>query len=154
MTDHNNEWSTLPMTDPLTAWVAANKAAQPLHDRAIMLGYNVGCSATGETRARARGFVLGATVRPAIGYRTHLRLSRRCGHIPRHLETLPVYCLELLGNPRVRTELDAASDGIATWIIDTETDQRFGVRTADLENITRLCVHAESQPTIGNWEPA
>jgi hypothetical protein len=39
-----------------------------------------------------------------------------------------------------------------TWITDTETGEVFGVHSIDLEPETRLCIHANSQPTIGNWE--
>jgi hypothetical protein len=66
-----------------------------------------------------------------------------------HLATLPRYCLELEGNPRIEVVPDA--NGTATWITDKDTGQRFGVRTADLENTAQLCVHAETPPTIGNW---
>ncbi len=140
------------MTDPLTAWVAAKQAADPLHDRAIVLGYNVGASATGELgREPEVSFWVRRFDLPSGSEQTFATVAQVSAHLD-HLETLPVYCLELVGNPRVETELDDASDGHATWIIDTNTGQRFGIRTADLENLTRLCIHAESQPTIGNWE--
>ena len=53
------------------------------------------------------------------------------------------------GNPRVAVVTE--EDGARTVITDTDTNQCFGIRTADLENATQLCVHAENPPAIGNW---
>jgi hypothetical protein len=66
------------------------------------------------------------------------------------LATLPRYCLQLEGNPRVAVV--TKEDGARTVITDTNTNQCFGIRTADFENATHLCVHAESPPIIGNWQ--
>jgi trimethylamine:corrinoid methyltransferase-like protein len=71
-----------------------------------------------------------------------------------HVQTLPVYCLELEGNPKVSVEtVIYRPDAAAVWITDTESGEKFGVRFNDLEAVTRLCIHADSLPTIGNWEP-
>jgi hypothetical protein len=69
-----------------------------------------------------------------------------------YLATLPRYCLDLEGNPGIEVTTDTA--GTATSITDKQTGERFGIRTADLENTTRLCVHADALPTIGNLRPA
>jgi hypothetical protein len=66
-----------------------------------------------------------------------------------HLATVPRYCLDLEDNSRIEVVTD--DDGTATWITDKDTGEKFGIRTADLENTTRLWVHAENPPTIGNW---
>jgi hypothetical protein len=125
------------MPDFHTAWMDANSAAAPLHDRAMTLGYNVGVSIGGE---------LGAQDAQASFW------VRRFDQPAENLETMPIYCLELVDNPRIDVTTD--EKGTATWITDTETGELFGVRTADLETVTRLCVHAESAPSVGNWEPA
>jgi hypothetical protein len=139
------------MTDPITAWVAARDAAQPLHDRAIMLGYVVSATATGELgREPEVSFWVRRFDQSGGDERTFATLNEVSSYLD-HLETLPVYCLELENNSRVETTPNA--DGTETWVTDTKTGEKFAVRTQDIEAITRLCVHAESQPTIGNWEP-
>jgi catechol-2,3-dioxygenase len=65
-----------------------------------------------------------------------------------HLATLPRYCLDLEGH---WIEVVSDREGTATWIMDRATGQHFEIRTADLENATRLCVHAETPPTA-NWQ--
>jgi hypothetical protein len=142
------------MTDPISAFLAAREGADELHSRAMLLGYNVGLNfhIGTDSPARASFPVWRVDQEPDTG--KSFDSPTTVIEYLRELEQLPAYCLELVGNPRIRTESDDASDGFATWIIDTQTDHRFGVRTQDLETITRLRVHAESQPTIGNWEPA
>jgi murein tripeptide amidase MpaA len=73
---------------------------------------------------------------------------------PDDVEKLQVYCLALVGNLRIEVVTESDNDGKVMWITDTETGHVFGVRTFDLEAETRLCIHAETPPTIGNWEPA
>jgi hypothetical protein len=140
------------MTDPDDAFAAARRQADALHGRAMLLGYNVGLHFGIGTHSPAQALFpvwrvdqesdTAHTFTTADGVNKYLD---ECGQLPR-------YCLELVGNPRIETESDAASDGHATWVIDTETGERFGIRTKDLETLTRLCIHADSQPTIGNWE--
>jgi hypothetical protein len=48
--------------------------------------------------------------------------------------------------------IDTADNGARTVITDKLSGESFGVRTADVENTAQLCVHAESAPTIGNWQ--
>jgi hypothetical protein len=63
------------------------------------------------------------------------------------VEKLQVYCLALVGNPRIQVVTESDNDGKVTGHV-------FGVRTFDLEAETRLCIHAETPPIIGSWEPA
>jgi hypothetical protein len=140
------------MTDMHAAWTEANRAAAPLHDRAMTLGYNVGVSIGGELgREPDVSFWVRRLDLPSDTAQTFAGTGPVSAHLD-HLETLPSWCLELVDNPGVDIKSD--EDGTATWIVDNVSGELFGVRTADLENATRLCVHAESQPTIGNWQPA
>jgi hypothetical protein len=145
------------MTNPFTAWAAAKQAADPLHDRAMVLGYNVGASVSGEFGQEPEvSFWVRRFDLPSGAEQTFATVTEVSAHLD-HLQTLPVYCLELENNPRIEvvTKIDPPPHGHAsTWITDTETGEVFGVRSIDLEAVTRLCVHAESQPTIGNWEPS
>jgi hypothetical protein len=68
---------------------------------------------------------------------------------PDDVEKLQVYCLALVGNPRIEVVTESDNDGKVTWITDTETGHVFGVRTFDLEAETRLCIHAELRPLLG-----
>jgi hypothetical protein len=140
------------MPDFHTAWMDANSAAAPLHDRAMTLGYNVGVSIGGELGAQdaQASFWVRRFDQPAENLQTFATTEPVSHHLD-HLETMPIYCLELVDNPRIDVTTD--EKGTATWITDTETGELFGVRTADLETVTRLCVHAESAPSVGNWEP-
>lgn len=145
------------MTNPFTLWNAAKDAAEPFYTRAIVLGYNVGvnlAAALGATPEQATAHVTFWVQRfdlPNDQAPTFDTTDEVSAHLDR-IEKLPVYCLELEGNPRVDTAPNV--EGTETIITDTQTGARFAVRTQDLEAITRLCVHAESQPTIGDWEPA
>jgi hypothetical protein len=140
------------MTDPDTAFATARRTADALHDRAMRLGYNVGLNFHVDTDSPARAWFPVWRVDQESNTAKTFSTAEQVNKYLDELEKLPRYCLDLLGNPRIRTELDDASDGHATWIIDTETGQRFGIRTADLKTLTRLCIHAERQPTIGNWQ--
>jgi hypothetical protein len=140
---------------------AAAQAAE-LHDRAMLLGYDVGAQVTTEAA------ILGVHPEPlgeeAVVLFTVWRVDQPKGsgetftttdEVEKHLEhlaTLPRYCLELVDNPRI--EVVTGEDGMATWITDSDTGEKFAIKTADLENATRLCVHADSPPTIGNWSQA
>jgi len=139
----------------------AQRQAGELHDEAMLLGYNVG--------AMLLGYNVGPKVSgdlsqdPIVSFRvwrvdlpdgaqeTFATVDDVRAHLAR-LAALPRYCLELVDNPRVEVVPD--ENGTATSITDTETGQRFGIRTADLESATRLCVHADEEdpPTIGNWQ--
>lgn len=142
------------MTDPDTAFAAARLTADTLHGRAMLLGCNVGLNFTVGTDLPARAsFPVWRVDQESDTAHTFATGDQVNNHLD-ELAQLPRYCLALVDNPRIETESDTASDGHATWIIDTQTDQRFGIRTKDLETLTRLCIHAESQPTIGNWEPS
>ena len=140
------------MTNPYEAWAAAIDAAQPLYDRAILLGYNVSASTHTEDDRTDVSFWVRRFDLPSGNERTFSTVDEVSQYLDSVAE-LQRYSLELVGNPRVRTEPDPDSDGFATWIVDTHTGERFGVRTQDLEAITTLHIHAEDQPTIGNWEP-
>ncbi|MFZ0718358.1 hypothetical protein [Mycobacterium sp.] len=150
------------MTDPITAWAAAMEAAEPLYTRAIVLGYNVSASINAEIGPTPEKTVTEVSfwVRrfdlPSGAEHTFATTAEASAYLD-HLKTLPVYCLELENNPRIKveTKIDPLPHGHAsTWITDNQTGEVFGVRSADLEAVTRLCIHAESQPKIGNWEPA
>jgi hypothetical protein len=141
------------MPDPHDAWMAANNAAGPLHDRAILLGYNVGVNAGGQfgqpatasfwvRRIDQQGEAAAQIFATAVEVSEHLD----------YLATLGRYRLALVNNPRMQVSPDA--DGPTTWFTDTDTGQLFAMRTADLEGATQLFVHAETPPTIGNWEQA
>ena len=136
----------------------ASTQAAVLHDYAMTLGYNVGVRiASGVPDPRIHVGPLGPE--PEVLFQVWrvdqpseiAATFRTAGSVKEHLKflaTLPQYCLDLENNPRVKVVPD--TDGTATWITDQETGQSFGIRTADLD-ATRLCVHAESPPTIGNW---
>jgi hypothetical protein len=150
------------MTDPITAWAAAKEAVEALYHRAIVLGYNVSVNLSAEIGPTpdktfstvsywVRRFDLPS------GAEQFFDTTAEVSECLDYVETLPVYCLELVDNPRitVETKIDPEPHGHAsTWITDTQTGEVFGVRSIDLETVTRLRIHAESQPTIGNWEPA
>jgi hypothetical protein len=70
-----------------------------------------------------------------------------------NVEKLQVYCLALVGNPRIEVVTESDNDGKVTWITNTETGHVFGVRNFDLKAETRLRIYVETPPTIGNWEP-
>jgi hypothetical protein len=144
------------MSNPFEAWAAASRVSQPMHDRAISLGYNVSANISGELGHEPDhvSFWVRRFDQPSGAERTFDSIDEVRQYLD-HLETLPVYCLELVGNSRVTAEVEIyRPDAAAVVIADTETGEKFGVRFNDLEAITRLCVHAESQPTIGNWEPS
>ena len=146
------------MTNPLQVYAAARRAADPLHDRAIVLGYNVSANVSGELFGRQPSkvsFWVRRFDQPSGTERTFKTVTEVSAYLDQ-LQKLPVYCLELEGNPRVNVtvEIYPGSETATTWITDNDTGQRFAVRFNDLEAVTRLCIHAESQPTIGNWEPA
>jgi hypothetical protein len=139
------------MTDWNTALIEARAAAAELHDRARTLGYRVGAHVGGdidqepEVSYSVRRFDL-----PSDTAETFAGTGPVSAYLD-HVETMQSWCLELVDNPRVDVTTD--EKGTATWIVDSESGEMFGVRTVDLENVTRLCVHAESAPTIGNWHP-
>jgi hypothetical protein len=138
---------------------AAHTEAAALHDHAMMLGYNVGVGIASEaadrrTHAGPLGkepevwFQVWRLDQPSETADTFRSVDTVKEHL-KFLATFPRYCLQLEGNPRVAVVTEA--DGARTVITDTDTNQCFGIRTADLENTTQLCVHAESPPNIGNW---
>lgn len=144
------------MTNPFEAWAAAKDAADPLHDRAILLGYNVGANISGEFGSNqvAVSFWVRRFDLPS-GNEAHFDTAEAVNRYLTEIELLHQrYSLALVGNPRIRTEPDPETDGFATWISDTKTGERFGVRTRDLETATTLYIYAGSIPTIGNWELA
>ena len=139
---------------------AASREAAALHDHAMTLGYNVGVGIASEAAdRRIHAGPLGKD--PEVWFRvwrvdqpsetadTFTSVDSVKEHL-KFLATLPRYCLQLEGNPRVAvfTEEDG---GARTVITDTDTNQCFAIRTADLENATQLCVHADNPPAIGNW---
>jgi hypothetical protein len=130
----------------------ARRQGNELHDHAMPLGYNANCTIDGELGgAPDVSFWVRRVDQPAGTEKTFTTADAAREHLE-HLATLPRYCLELENNPRIEVVTDA--DGTATWITDKETGEMFGIRTADLETATRLCVHAENPPTIGNWSQA
>ena len=127
----------------------ARSQAGAVRDQAIRLGYDVVAERTGSEIT----FVVWRFDQPKDAGR---RLTTIDG-VLKYLEyvaTLPQYCLDLAGNPRVGVASD--TDGQATWITDNATGQQFAVRTEDLENVRTLYVHADAEtpPTIGNWRAA
>jgi hypothetical protein len=149
--------------DDMSRWaeraLKARNQAGDLHDQAMLLGYNVAADTSGEP-ADLR---VGTT--PMHQEPTVLFMVRRVDQPPEtteafttadavkehlaYLATLPRYCLDLEDNARIEVTSDA--EGTATLITDKDTGQSFDIRTVDLENATRLCVHAEAPPTVGNW---
>jgi hypothetical protein len=143
-------------TNPLEAWAAASRASDPLHTRAILPGYNVGASISGNWGQEPDNvsFWVRRFDQPSGTERTFGSAEDVHAYLD-HLETLPVYCLELEGNPRVNVVVESYPHGAAAVVItDKETGEHFGIRFEDLETVTSLCIHADSLPTIGNWEPA
>lgn len=138
------------MPDLRSAWTAAKQYAAASHDRAMLLGYNVGYSVGAPLGQDADevSFWVRRVDQPSDTARAFATTAEINAYLD-DLATLPRYCLELQCNPRIKVTSD--TDGTATWITDTETGERFGIRTADLESATQLCVHAKVPPTIGNW---
>jgi hypothetical protein len=137
------------MTDWDEPLQQARRDADQLHDRAMRLGYNASFSIGGELgKAPEVSFWVRRVDQPDGTEEVFATFDEARKHVE-DLASLPRYCLELEDNPRIEVVTDA--DGTATWITDTDTGRRFGLRTADLENTTRLCIHAESPPSIGNW---
>jgi hypothetical protein len=138
---------------------AVSTEAAAIHDHAMTLCYNVGVGIRSEAADRRIHagplgedpevwFQVWRVDQPpetADTFRTVVRVKE---HL-KFLATFPRYCLDLEDNPRVEVVTDA--DGAQTLITDKDTGEKFGIKTVDLENATRLCVHAESPPTIGNW---
>jgi hypothetical protein len=139
------------MADLHSEFMAARAYAEALHDQAMLLGYNVGVNFGAETGKEGSevSFWVRRVDEPSGTERTFVTTDEVDQHLE-HLARLPGYGLELENNPRIEVTSDA--DGTATWITDVETGERFGIRTADLESLTRLRVHAETSPIIGNWE--
>ena len=139
------------MGDLHNEWLAARAYAEALHDQAMLLGYNVGVNFGVEIGKEGSevSFWIRRVDQQSGTEQTFSTTAEVDEHIA-YLATLPRYCLELQSNPRIEVASDA--DATATWIADTETGERFGIRTADLESATQLCVHAETPPTIGNWQ--
>jgi hypothetical protein len=125
------------------------REAGELHDQAMLLGYNASYNIGGEPGEAPDVSFWVRRVDQAAGTEETFTTADEARKRLEHLATLPRYCLELEGNLRIEVVPDA--NGTATWITDKDTGQRFGVRTADLENTAQLCVHAETPPTIGNW---
>ena len=140
-------------------FIAAKAEAAALHDQAMLLGYDVGVTTTSEVADRRVhvgplgheprvSFMVRRVDQPGEYARTFATVGEVKERLKR-LSTLPRYCLDLEDNPQIEVVTDA--DGTATWVTDKETGEKFGIRTADLENTTQLCVHADSPPNIGNW---
>jgi hypothetical protein len=140
-------------------FIAANAEAAALHDQTMLLGYDVGVTTTSEVADRRVhvgplgheprvSFMVRRVDQPWGDAQTFATVGEVKEHL-KHLATLPRYCLELDGNPQIDVVTD--DDGTATQVTDNGTGKKFGIRTADLEDTTRLCVHAENPPTIGNW---
>ncbi len=116
----------------------------------MLLGYKVGASVSGpvgQESDEASFWV--RRVDQSSGTEQSFTTTAEVEELLEYLAALARYCLELENNPRI----DVVSEvgGTATWVTDTETGQRFGIRTADLEGATQICIHAERPPTIGNW---
>jgi hypothetical protein len=145
--------SDMPDEDDLVK--RAHGEARQLHDQAILLGYNVGLNiefVSGYGPVSPVSFTYSFWVRrvdqSAGTEKTFATADEATAHLE-HLATLPRYCLDLEGQ-----FIEVVSDlhGTTTWIMDRGTGQHFGMRTADLENATQVCVHAETPPTA-NWHP-
>jgi hypothetical protein len=140
-------------------FIAAKAEAAALHDQAMLLGYDVGVTTTSEVADRRVhvgplgheprvSFMVRRVDQPWEDAQTFATVGEVKERL-KHLATLPRYCLDL-EDPQIEVVTDA--DGTASWITDKETGEKFGIRTADLENTSRLCVHAETPPTMGNWQ--
>ena len=138
---------------------AVSTEAAAIHDHAMTLGYNVGVGIRSEATDRRIHtgplgkdpevwFQVWRVDQPSETADTFRSVVRVKEHL-KFLATLPRYCLDLEDNPRVAVVTDA--DGAPYCDHRYGHESSFGIRTADLENATRLCVHAESPPTIGNW---
>jgi hypothetical protein len=134
----------------------AHGEARQLHDQAILLGYNVGINfefisgyGPGQRVNVTYSFWVRRVDQSAGTEKTFATADEARAHLE-HLATLPRYCLDLQG-PWIEVVSDR--DGTATWIMDRGTGQQITIRTADLENATQVCVHAETPPTA-NWQMA
>jgi hypothetical protein len=144
------------MTNPFEVLNVAKQAVEPLYTRAIALGYNVTANMSFDDTGNQPHvwFVVWRFDQSSDFARTFDTTDAVSGYLD-HVQTLPIYCLELVGNPRIESVVETyRPEAAAVWITDTESGEKFGVRFNDLEAVTRLCVHAESTPAIGNWEPA
>jgi hypothetical protein len=138
---------------------AAHRAADELQKRSMLLGYNVTFTSgmtLGDRRVEAE------PIGDEAGTRFHVWRIDKTSYDSEtfttveavndyldQLETLPRFCLELQGNPRI--EEVSEEHGPFTLVTDNETGQIFMLRTRDLETIAKLHIHAETAPTIGNW---
>jgi hypothetical protein len=124
------------------------REAQERHERAIRVGYDIGAG---------RPQVVDGELQPIFQvWRVDLPpesavIFTKIAEVMAYLEqvaTLPHYCLQLQGNPR----LVIASEGDRTVITDKHTGESFSMRSEDLKDKAELCVHADSPPTIGDWK--
>jgi hypothetical protein len=105
------------MTDPDTAFATARRTADALHDRAMRLGYNVGLNFHVDTDSPARAWFPVWRVDQESNTAKTFSTAEQVNKYLDELEKLPRYCLDLLGNPRIRTELDDASDrSLDIWL--------------------------------------
>jgi hypothetical protein len=137
--------------------------AQTRYDRAILLGYH---EAAGIGNELAAGMML---PQPGMDITWHVwrldqpsdaaKIFRSIAAVDEYLAnvaTLPRYYLNLEDNPRVVVE--GAVDGKNVRITDTKSGEHFVIRRSDLDSFrirstgtVRLCVHADTAPTIGDW---
>lgn len=137
-------------------------SARELHGRAMLIGYNVG-AAIGRTLAdlrvvvsrplpevSQRNFLVWRVDQPSDTAKAFNTVAEVYDFLA-HARRFPRYCLELEGNPRLVVETEP--DGRSTRITDKISGEHFAVRTEDLEGMRKLCIHAETPPTIGDWTP-
>ncbi len=96
---------------PYEDFQAADRAANALHDRAMLLGCNVGFNFGGElgrppeVSCWVRRFDQSPETR-----QTFATVQQATKHLD-YVETLPVYCLALVGNPRITVVSDSGPEG-------------------------------------------
>ena len=119
----------------------------------MLLGYNV----MGEA-----GIKLEAGAEPFIDFRVwRVDQHQQTGsgqsfssveEVERHLAylaSLPLYCLDLVGNVEMR--IVSENNTPFTVVTDPDSGHEFYLRTVDLETIHTLCVHTDERPPVGNW---
>lgn len=122
--------------------------AKERHDRAISVGYDIGAGrprvVDGEMQPIFQVWRVDQPPESAV-------IFTKIAEVMAYLEqvsTLPRYCLQLQGNPR----LVIATEGDRTVITDKHTGLSFSMRSEDVKDKAELCVHADNAPTIGDWK--
>jgi hypothetical protein len=99
---------------PYEDFQAADRAATALHDRAMLLGYNVGFNFAGELgRPPEVSFWVRRFDQSPETRQSFATVEQASKHLD-DVEKLQVYCLALVGNPRIEVVTESDNDGKVT----------------------------------------